>query len=65
VNSQTIRKYTRIFIALAVVGILCLLGGVVFGQGVVLRSVLAVTGAAVTISNLMLALAIHRIPPSE
>jgi hypothetical protein len=65
VNSQAIRKYTRLFIALAVVGIVCGLGGVIFGQGVLMKSGVAVTAVAVTCSCLMFALAIHRTPPSD
>jgi sulfite exporter TauE/SafE len=65
VNSQTIRKYTRILITLAALGIVLGVMGVIFGQGVLIKSVLALTAVAVTISFALFALAVHRTPPSD
>lgn len=65
VDSATIRKYTRIFIALAAVGVVVGVVGVIVGQTVLLKWALGLTAVAVTVSCVSFALGIHRIPPSD
>jgi hypothetical protein len=64
-NSESIRKYTRIFIALAVIAIVAGVVGAIFGPGVLMKSGVVLTAVVVTISCALFALAIHRTPPSD
>ena len=52
-------------IALAAVGVVAGVVGVVVGQTVLLKWVLGLTAVAVTVSCVSFALGIHRIPPSD
>lgn len=64
-NSLKIRKYTRICIAIAAFLFVAGVVGVFVGQGGLMKSVLALSAASATISFALLALAIHRTPPSD
>jgi hypothetical protein len=65
VNSLKIRKHTRICTAIAAFLFVAGVVGVIVGQGGLMKSALALSAAAATISFTLLALAIHRTPPSD